>query len=38
MIFYIFATAFYAVGIFVDATNNYQVTKSSDLQTNFVLC
>ena len=38
MFFYIFTTAFYAVGIFVDATNNYQLTKSNNLQTNFLLC
>ena len=35
VISYIFTTAFYAFCIFVDATNNYQLTKSSDLQTNF---
>ena len=35
MITYIFTTAFYVVGIFVDATNNYQLTKSSNLHTNF---
>ena len=38
MITYIFTTAFYVVGIFVDATNNYQLTKSSNLHTNFLLC
>ena len=32
--FYIFITAFYAGGVFVDATNNYQLTGSSNLQTN----
>ena len=35
MISYIFTTAFYAVGIFVDATNNSQLTKRSNLQINF---
>ena len=30
-----FTTAFYAAGILVDATNKYQRTKSSNLQTNF---
>ena len=38
MISYIFTTAFYVIDIFVDATNNYQLTKSSNLQTNFLLC
>ena len=38
MMSYILTTAFYAVGIFVDATNNYQLTKGSNLQTNFLLC
>ena len=32
--FYIFTTAFYDGRIFVDATNNYQLTESSNLQTN----
>ena len=26
------------MGIFVDATNNYHLTKSSNLHTNFLLC
>ena len=30
-----FRTTFYAVGIFVDVTNSYQLTKSINLQTNF---
>ena len=30
-----FTKSFYAVGIFVDATNNYRLTKSSKLQANF---
>lgn len=29
-----FAVVFYADGIFVDTTKNYQLTKSSNLQTN----
>lgn len=32
---FIFTTTFYDVAIFVDGTNNYQLTKSSNLQTNF---
>ena len=35
MIPYIFATVSYAVGIFVDITNKYELTKSSNRQTNF---
>ena len=35
IISYIFTTVVYAVGIFPHATNNYQMTKSSPLQTNF---
>ena len=34
MIPYIFATVSYAAGIFLDTTNNYQLTKSSTLKTN----
>ena len=30
-----FKTTFYAVGIFVDVVNNYQLTESINLQTNF---
>ena len=30
-----FKTPFYAVGIFVYVTDNYQLTKSINLQTNF---
>ena len=38
MISYIFTPSSYGLGIFVDATNNYVLTKNSNLQTNFVLC
>ena len=35
MILYLFATTLYAVSIFIDDTDNCQLTKSSNLQTNF---
>ena len=38
MIPYMFTVFFYAVGIFVNTTNNYQLTKSSPFQTKFILC
>ena len=38
MIPYIFATVSYAAGIFLDTTNNYQLTKSSTLKTNCFFC
>ena len=37
MISYIFTPSSYALGIFVDAANNYVLTKNSNLQTNFFL-
>ena len=33
-----FTTVSYAAGIIVNTTNNYQLTKSSNLQINFLLC
>ena len=37
MILYIIKTVSYAAGLFEDTTNNYQLTKSRNLQTNFFM-